>query len=336
MPSSQNTKAPLPQILYLEVTNRCNLKCRTCIQFRGMKEEPRDLSWEEIEEIVDQIAELKRVVLHGIGEPLLNRELVKIIRSLKERGVYVLFNSNATLLSPDWAEGLIACGLDEFRVSLDAATEYTYARIRDSETFFKVVNNIETLLQKRKAGNRSNPRVSAWMVGTRENVADLPELIVLASRIGIDEVYLQRLVHPVDGPGRGLARREKAISRPSNEIAGILRKSRVLSRQLRVPLMASGMVSPSESLRSKPKETAPWQSCKRPWEVTYITAWANVLPCCIAPFSTWDYESLIQGNLFEQTIDQVWMGEKYREFRRKLQSSDPPGCCIGCGVEWSL
>lgn len=336
MPSPKNTKAPLPQILYLEVTNRCNLKCRTCIQFRGMKEEPRDLSWEEIEEIVDQIPELKRVVLHGIGEPLLNRELVQIIRSLKERGVYVLFNSNAILLSPDLAEQLISCGLDEMRVSLDAATEYTYARVRDSKNFSKVVNNVETLVQKRKADNGSSPRVSAWMVGTKENVADLPELIALASRIGIDEVYLQRLVHPMDGPGSGLARREQAITHSQNKTSEILRKSMSLSRQLGVPLMASGMVSPNKSLQSKPRETAPWRQCRRPWEWTYITAWANVLPCCIAPFSTWDYRSLIQGNAFEQSIEQIWLGEKYREFRQRHQSSNPPGCCVGCGVEWSL
>ena len=42
------------------------------------------------------------------------------------------------------------------------------------------------------------------MVGTKENLGDLPALILLASRVGIDEVYLQRLVYPLDGQGEDL------------------------------------------------------------------------------------------------------------------------------------
>ena len=51
MTSDNDTNIPLPQTLYLEVTNRCNLKCRTCLQFYGMKERPRDLSLEETKKI---------------------------------------------------------------------------------------------------------------------------------------------------------------------------------------------------------------------------------------------------------------------------------------------
>lgn len=129
-----NSKIAFPVCLYIEVTNRCNLRCRTCVQYRGMKEAPRDLSFEEVTWIAGQVPGLKRAVLHGIGEPLLNEELPQIIRSLKDRGVYVLFNSNALLLSPELAEEMVASGLDEFRVSLDAATESTYARVRATES----------------------------------------------------------------------------------------------------------------------------------------------------------------------------------------------------------
>ncbi len=336
MGSSPDSKLPLPRCLYLEVTNRCNLRCRTCVQYRGMQEDPRNLSLKETQEVADQLPNLRRAVLHGIGEPLLNKELPQIIRHLKGRGVYVLFNSNALLLGPEWAEELMASGLDEFRVSLDAATESTYARVRASHHFSKVTENIGTLARMRKASHRLKPKISAWMVGSQENVDDLPQMIVLASRIGIDEVYLQRLVYPTDGPGHGLASRDKAITHPSKEILATLRRGLSLSRRLGVPLMASGLVPPTESIRPRRKEHAPWRGCRRPWEVAYITAWGNVLPCCISPFSTWDYDSLILGNVFERTIERIWTGERFREFRRRHQSSHPPGCCAGCGVEWSL
>jgi MoaA/NifB/PqqE/SkfB family radical SAM enzyme len=41
---------------------------------------------------------LKKAVLHGIGEPLLNKELTEIINYLKQRKVHVLFNTNALSL----------------------------------------------------------------------------------------------------------------------------------------------------------------------------------------------------------------------------------------------
>jgi MoaA/NifB/PqqE/SkfB family radical SAM enzyme len=301
-----------------------------------MKEKPRDLSLGEIKEIAGQVPGLMRTILHGIGEPLLNRELPDIIGYLKEREVHVLFNSSALLLSKKWAQQLVSSGLDELRVSLDAAAESTYARVRGSDNFLKVVKNIEALVQMRKACHRSTPKVSVWMVATQENVEDLPEMIKLADRVEIDEVYLQRLVYPTDGPGYGLAVKEKTITDPSPRIVDILRRSMSLSRHLGVSLMASGLVSPIESVNCTPRDATPWRQCRRPWEVAYITAWGNVLPCCISPFSTVDYSSLILGNVFEQPLDRIWQGEKYRAFRQMHQSPHPPSCCIGCGVEWSL
>jgi radical SAM protein with 4Fe4S-binding SPASM domain len=198
------------------------------------------------------------------------------------------------------------------------------------------MENLTVLIRKRKEGAWAWPKISAWMVGTRENVRDLPEMIVLASQIGIDEVYLQRLAYPLDGPGYGLARREKAISGAELETEEIVAGSMVLSRRLGVRLMASGLTSPSESLNRSSREESPWRRCGRPWEVTYVTAWGNVLPCCISPFSTLDYDALILGNVFEQSLEQIWTGEKYRQFRERHQSSSPPASCAACGVEWSL
>ena len=60
-----------PVCLYLEVTNRCNLLCTTCPRTYVELEPPADLSWALFRSIVDQIPDLKRAVLHGVGEPML-------------------------------------------------------------------------------------------------------------------------------------------------------------------------------------------------------------------------------------------------------------------------
>ena len=57
--------------------------------------------------IVDQVPNIARVVLHGVGEPMMVRNLSRMIRYLKDRGTYVLFNTNGTLLSPRKYQELI-------------------------------------------------------------------------------------------------------------------------------------------------------------------------------------------------------------------------------------
>src|ERR1700758_4146171 len=110
-----------PVCLYLEVTNRCNLLCTTCPRTFEELEPPADMSWDLFTSIVDQFPRIARVVLHGVGEPMMVQALPRMIRYLKDRGVYVLFNTNGTLLTRRAGEQLIDAGLDELRVSLDAA-----------------------------------------------------------------------------------------------------------------------------------------------------------------------------------------------------------------------
>ena len=67
-----------PVCLYLETTNRCNLLCTTCPRTFEDLEPPADMSWELFTSIVDQFPKIARVVLHGIGEPMMVRELPRM------------------------------------------------------------------------------------------------------------------------------------------------------------------------------------------------------------------------------------------------------------------
>src|ERR1700747_168460 len=96
-----------PVCLYLETTNRCNLLCTTCPRTYAELEPPADMSWQLFTSIVDQIPNLQRAVLHGVGDPMLVRNLPRMVRYLKDRGPYVLFNTNGTLLNERNGRALI-------------------------------------------------------------------------------------------------------------------------------------------------------------------------------------------------------------------------------------
>jgi uncharacterized radical SAM superfamily Fe-S cluster-containing enzyme len=117
-----------PVEAYFEVANRCNSKCATCPLTFSPHEAARQLSLDEFKALVDQLPELRRAVLQGIGEPLLNRDLAGMIGYLKARGVYVVFNTNAALLTARRQVELIESGLDELRVSIDGSSQRRIGR----------------------------------------------------------------------------------------------------------------------------------------------------------------------------------------------------------------
>ncbi len=169
-----------PVCLYLEVTNRCNLLCETCPRTFEELEAPADMSWELFTKIVDQVPDIARVVLHGVGEPMLVKSLPRMIRYLKDRNVYVLFNTNGTLLSAKKHRELIDTGLDELRVSLDAADAKTFLAVRGKNFFNRIVRNVQEFTTLQRELGVAAPRVSLWLTGLQETVDQLPAFVRLA------------------------------------------------------------------------------------------------------------------------------------------------------------
>jgi MoaA/NifB/PqqE/SkfB family radical SAM enzyme len=325
-----------PVCLYLEVSNECNLACKTCPLTYGKVEEPAKLSLEQVRRLVSQFPTVSRVVLHGVGEPLLNRELPQIIAWLKERGIYVLFNSNGTLISKRWREALVASRLDEIRISLDAATPESFTRVRGKPLFEVIIKNIGGLMALKTEKGSPMPVVSLWLTGLRETLKELPGFIRLAHRLGVDRVYLQRLVYWDAMSHDQLARPDESLFNSlEGEEQEIIQSGERLANELGVSFEASGAATPATSLSAEVREK-PWSACMRPWTLMYISARGSAFPCCIAPFSTENLSKLSLGNAFSQDLPSIWNGESYQKFRRRLLSADPPECCKGCGICWSL
>ncbi len=329
----RGASAPPPEEIYLEVTNRCNLQCRTCPQFFGMAERFHDLSWERFLEITDQFPRLRRVVLHGIGEPLLNPHLGQMIRHLKQRGACVLFNSNGLLLRGRRAQNLAASGLDELRISIDGGTPETYRAVRGVDGFDRILAYLRRFAALKAALGVETPRVSLWVTGMKTTVRDLPALVRTAAAHEVREVYLQRLVYSE----RGIATWGESIygAADAQDRAAVAEALR-LGERLGVTLRGSGELGPADLVDQPRRGDAPWRGCYRPWRLMYITANGSVLPCCIAPFTDAPYAGIVLGNLNRQRVADVWDGDRYRRWRLAMLDGEPPPACKGCGVAWSL
>jgi radical SAM protein with 4Fe4S-binding SPASM domain len=316
-----------PLEVYIEPTNRCNEFCTTCPRTFFRREPEADLDLARFVSVLDQFPGVRRLVLHGVGEPLLARDLPAMVAEANRRGATVLFNTNALALHARLGRQLVDAGLDELRVSMDAADPRTYQAIRGVDGYEKAMRRTAEFCAHLRASGAARPRVSMHFIAMRENLSELPAVIERAAAIGVAAVTLQRLVHF----GQGLAAEEQSLM--GADVGALLDECEAAAARAGVELIGTGRRTPSGSLL--PVEgTRPWAGCGRPWRSTYVTANGNVLPCCIAPFATNDYEGLILGNVFEAPIADIWNGERYRAFRAAHRSEEAPEPCRGCGTRW--
>jgi MoaA/NifB/PqqE/SkfB family radical SAM enzyme len=292
------------------------------------------MGWELFTRIVDQFPRIARVVLHGVGEPMMVPALPRMIRYLKDRGTYVLFNTNGTLLSRRKGQELIDSGLDELRVSLDAAEPEAFKLVRGRDMFGRIVRNVRSFRAMQRELGVERPRVSLWLTGLKETVAQLDDFVRLAHQLDVAEVYLQRLVYFPEG--QGLARSESALFAGGDDEEGrLVREAEALARELGIRFDASGATDPTTSLTPQ-NEAQPWSLCRRAWTLMYVTAHGRAIPCCIAPFSLRGYDSFTLGDATQQSLREIWNGPRYQAFRSALLTDEPPPACASCGLRWSL
>jgi MoaA/NifB/PqqE/SkfB family radical SAM enzyme len=267
---------------------------------------------------------------------MLVANLPRMVRYLKDRSVYVLFNTNGTVLSERHGRALIDAGLDELRVSLDASTRESFKVIRGRDYFGRIIRNVRAFRELQEREGHTKPQVSVWLTGLKETVEELPAFVKVAAEIGVKEVYLQRLVFFAES-AIGKAQPDQALfERLTQEEAAYLKQAEDLARSLGVTFSASGAATePGLSLKGS-GNGSPWSLCRRPWSLMYFTANGRALPCCIAPFSQHGYDNYTLGHAGHQSLPEIWNGPAYRDFRAALLSDKPPKSCANCGLRWSL
>lgn len=322
---------PTPIEVYIEPTNRCNEFCTTCPRTFFQREPPADLDFAKFVKVLDQFPGVGRVVLHGVGEPLLARHLPLMVAEANRRGAQVLFNTNALALSARLMQQLVDAGLDQLRVSMDAADPRTYRRIRGVDGYEKAMANTARFCAYLRERGAERPEVSMYFVCMRENLPELPAVIERAASMGVTAVNLQRLVY--FGIGEAVEAQSVFGERADDEVDRLIDQCIEAAARVGIRLEGSGRRDAEHALAAV-ESRRPWSGCNRPWRSTYVTANGNVLPCCIAPFSTRDYDGIILGNVFERPISEIWNGERYREFRQAHRSEAPPEPCRGCGTRW--
>ncbi len=324
---------PLPAALQVEVTAACNLRCAMClVRYRPpVNKLAGALPLELYRRLLDELPGLRRLTLQGLGEPLLSPYLMDMVRLAGARRVEVGFNSNATLLSRATADELVGAGLDWLHVSLDGARAGTYEAIREGADFDKVVGNLAGLVAAKRAAGGAKPWVRVVFVAMRRNVAELPELVELMGRVGVQEVRVQNLAHDfADTPDGGPYAEIRSYTAAEALWTGVDRERTAEAfGRARTAADAYGLELRLPRVDPRPAgPRPPGPGCTWPWDAAYVTSAGIVQPCCMVMGD----DRVALGDLNEAPFARIWTGPAYREFRARLAGDDPPEVCQGCAL----
>jgi MoaA/NifB/PqqE/SkfB family radical SAM enzyme len=179
----------LPKIIQIEVTTHCQLRCIFCphtILAKGW--DKAHLSWETFSSLLPFVRHTKLIHLQGWGEPLLHPRIWDMAAAIKEKRGRVSLTTNALLMDETAAREICQIGIDLVAISVAGARAETNDSLRVGSHFERICENISNLCRL-----ESRPQVHLVMQMMKPNIDELPELITLAARLGVDEVIAPNL-----------------------------------------------------------------------------------------------------------------------------------------------
>jgi len=298
----------LPTFAHIEPTNRCNLKCETCIlgtdlAYVGYK--MKDMTLEEFKTILDSMPSLMRIFIQGTGEPLLNKELFDMVEYASSRGVRCGTVTNGLILGEQNCRKVLDSSLEVLEISLNSPDAAVFAATRSGARVEKVLANVERLVRMRAETKGSRLTLAFRAILMQSTKADATALIDTAVRLGVDKVCYQGC-EDIVGTGVGHERIPKLEYEDR-------------SAQLIAYGRARGVIVEIESYGDGTG------SCRAPWESTNVTVEGFVTPCCVVGTPT---EGNF-GNVFDAGFEAVWKNQSATEFRENFRKARPDAC-RGC------
>jgi len=186
-----------PYVLMVETGTVCNLNCPTCPTPREIiigARTARNMTFDDFKKIIDNsYKSFSAVVLFWSNEPLLNKEIARMVSYCEELSLYTFISTNVMLLTEEKIRELIDSGLDELLVCIDGFSAATYEHFRKGAKFETVKGNIESLCKIKKELKALNPWIEIQYIETKQNSEEIASCQEWAEKIGVDKFRLQPL-----------------------------------------------------------------------------------------------------------------------------------------------
>ena len=340
--------------LYFEPSSRCNLECTMCFRNSWIDERISDMRTEVFEKALDTAPKsVQTVFFGGMGEPLVHKDILYMVRRASSGGARVEMLTNGTLLTRQISSDLIDAGLDMLWISIDSIDADDYDKIRQKSSFKLVRSNILAFnAERRKRDNaaewiRANKstELGVAFVAMKSNVSQLGKLVNFAfdnnasdinvtnvsptDEASLDECLCQRVISlglGADGSGH------PRISLPvmDNRIDAVKSgMTDLYGTEFNLALVSGEMVARRR------------RYCKFVGEgAAFVRHDGDVSPCMALLHSSSTYfagkKRIIWhhsfGNAGRQSLCDIWNSGEYASFRKRNRDFEFSPCaqCGGC------
>jgi radical SAM protein with 4Fe4S-binding SPASM domain len=324
--------APFPIALQVELTSRCNLRCRMCPLTTGTSSSSaapgpmRDVTFDEVLALARRC---RQVILAGYGEPFSSPESLPMIRALDAEGINISLSTNGFGITPQIAAELTQLrNVTLINVSIDSPDPSTYVDLRRG-SLDRALQGLRNLVE----ASDDPDRIQVSSVAMASNVETLASFPALLASIGVRRYAVQAVMDynefAADQRLLELPHLERFIDRirTACDENGIELEFSVPDRtrfDYEDPALARerfyGQADSSSALT---------RQCHVPWELPFVDKDGRVFACCFAasanerPF----------GQLGQQSFDEIWTGPAAQRFRSDLvQGATTPDICRRCSV----
>jgi len=182
-----------PVSTLLEITDRCNLRCRFCFVADHQRKTP-DIPRTKLFRIIDQLAMTgcMEVIIQG-GEPLIRKDFLDIYDYIAGKGIFMTIYSNGTLLNREILNRIKKYPFHYLRISLYGMSPQTYEELSASRQAYRQV------MQGIKLAEQAGVKFGFHTVLTKINQKDLSRIQKLARRLKVPYSVQKHLTCKTDG-----------------------------------------------------------------------------------------------------------------------------------------
>lgn len=292
-----------PYLLEVEPSNVCNIRCPLCPSPGHLITRHKQfMSYEDFMAIVENVGGVvHNIYITGTGEPLLNKDIWRMVRYAADRNLSVSISTNATLFTDEWIDEMFISGLDHLIFSCDGVSRKSYARFRVGGDFDKVRWSMERICARRREFGVDKPFLEWQFILNCYNEDEIELARALSNQWGIDRFHVKSLSlneHLYDDEKlRELA--EEYLPR----LGHMPNKMRYTWRD--------------NVLQPKPRE----RTCALPMQSPAILVDGSVSICCMDINGQYTI-----GNALEQSFVELWHSPAYREMRDRAHVRKLPIC----------
>ncbi len=283
-PLSDILPLKMPLSINIEPTNLCNFKCYHCVQsfsqyeqFAGYKGNMDMDLYKKIVSDIKSMGKLKCLRLFDEGEPLLNRNLPEMIELASQSNIAdrIEIYTNAVLLTEEMSKKLIYSGLTHLRISIYSVNQRMNSQITGTD--FDVKDIYNNIVNFKKIRNELNKKEPFLYIKTIDSLNNIETEAFLNTYKDIaDEIAVEPLTNWNGYEGNKITKNSFENNCDDWNFAVIDKK----------------------------------EVCPYPFFTLAVKSGGDVVLCCV----DWNNATIV-GNLKEQSLSEIWQGEKLREMR---------------------